>query len=118
CRYRPCGRPIPAVGQMGRPVTCYLIPVTYTNMDFRTILSPQESPFQINYTDKLLALGSCFAEHIGQRLIDHKFSLQLNPFGILYNPLSILQALEFLRSATAVGEDELFLHQDLWHHFA
>lgn len=66
----------------------------------------------------MLALGSCFAEHIGQRLSDHKFRLQLNPFGILYNPVSILQALQNLHTGQNVKPEELFLHQDLWHHFA
>lgn len=87
-------------------------------MDFRTVLPARQSPFQIDYPDGLLALGSCFAEHIGRLLIQSRFSLILNPFGILYNPVSILQALRTLRSGGKLSQQELFLHQDLWHHFA
>lgn len=87
-------------------------------MDFRTQLPTFESPFQLTYQDDALALGSCFAEHIGQRLIDYKFNLQLNPFGILYNPLSLLEALQFLASDDDIRSGDLFLHQDLWHHFS
>lgn len=87
-------------------------------MDFRTQLPLSESPFQLHYQDTILAIGSCFAEHIGQRLIDHKFSLRLNPFGILYNPLSLLDALTFLVSEEDIESNDLFQHQDLWHHFS
>lgn len=86
-------------------------------MDFRTTVPPFESPFRIDYGPPVLALGSCFAEHIGQRLIASKFPVHLNPFGILYNPLSILQAVKRLQIAAPVTPEELFLHQDLWHHF-
>ncbi|MCB0634228.1 MAG: GSCFA domain-containing protein [Saprospiraceae bacterium] len=87
-------------------------------MDFRTQLPPSESPFQLQYQDTILSMGSCFAEHIGQRLSDHKFGLHLNPFGILYNPLSLIDALYFLASDDEIEEDDLFQHQDLWHHFS
>lgn len=87
-------------------------------MDFRTSLPFSESPFQINYRQAVLALGSCFAEHIGERLQDRKFELLLNPFGILYNPLSILDSLERLRQGKAIAAEELFQHQELWHHFS
>ena len=86
-------------------------------MDFRTNLPFSESPFQINYQQAALALGSCFAEHIGQALTKRKFELSLNPFGILYNPVSILQSLHTLQNGDLITESELFQNQDLWHHF-
>ncbi len=87
-------------------------------MKFRTELKPPLPSFVIQYTDPIFCLGSCFAEHIGLRLEDRKFATQLNPFGILYNPVSIAQALERLRSGEPFTASKLFEHQGLWHSFA
>lgn len=62
-------------------------------------------------------MGSCFAEHISQRLEQYKFKTYLNPFGILYNPVSIAWGLEFLLSKASFGPEDVFLHQTLWHSF-
>ncbi len=63
-------------------------------------------------------MGSCFAEHIGQRLRARKFNVTLNPFGILFNPLSVERA---LLSCLRMEQDfPVFEHQGLfhswWHH--
>ena len=63
-------------------------------MKFRTEISLPEGPFPIGHTHTLLCLGSCFAERIGNRLVDAKFMAQINPLGILYNPLSLTKALK------------------------
>ena len=46
-----------------------------------------------SYSDQLLLMGSCFVSEIGLRLQDAKFNCQVNPFGVLYNPLSIATSL-------------------------
>lgn len=76
-----------------------------------------EYPFRITYQDHLLSLGSCFAEHIGQRLADHHFYSLLNPYGILYNPASIAQGLQRLLQDAPFQQSGLFEHQGLWHSF-
>ncbi len=43
----------------------------------------------ISYGDRIMVLGSCFADNVGKRLKDRGFELCLNPFGTLYNPASI-----------------------------
>ena len=43
----------------------------------------------ISYGDRIMVLGSCFADNVGKRLKDRGFELYLNPFGTLYNPASI-----------------------------
>ena len=63
---------------------------------FRTILQPTKSSIEISHRDKVLCIGSCFAEHIGERLISYKIPTCLNPFGIVYNPISIAESLELL----------------------
>ena len=77
------------------------------NMDFRTKtdISPLEP--RLRHADKLLVMGSCFAEHIGARLERMKFCTLVNPYGVLYNPLSIAEALTRLIEQRPFTEEEL-----------
>lgn len=56
---------------------------------FRTILDVNRSAELISIRDQLLTIGSCFADTIGEQLIQHKFYTLKNPFGTVYNPISI-----------------------------
>ena len=58
-------------------------------MKFRTILKPLDHKGLINYQSKITMLGSCFVENIGERLNNHQFDLNINPFGIVFNPKAI-----------------------------
>ncbi len=58
-------------------------------MLFRTELHPKKPRFQISHSDKILSFGSCFADCMGERFEHFQFDIQSNPFGVLYNPLSI-----------------------------
>ncbi len=51
-------------------------------------------PTRISLQDQLLLMGSCFSENVGRRLVDHKFDSVINPFGTIYNPLSIFRLLD------------------------
>lgn len=56
------------------------------------LTTPVEFPkagVEISYGDRIMVLGSCFADNVGKRLKDRGFELYLNPFGTLYNPASI-----------------------------
>ena len=86
-------------------------------MIYRTVLPPKKSTFTIAHNTSILCIGSCFAEHIGLSLKTNKFDVVLNPFGIIYNPLSISQSLELLLQQNPYGEDQLFEHSGLWHSF-
>lgn len=85
--------------------------------DFRTILPLQKSSLSLDYQSPILCIGSCFTQNIGHRLIDSKFPTLLNPFGILYNPLSIKNSLDYLLAEKTYTSEDLFFHQDLWHSF-
>ena len=62
-------------------------------MDFQTKVElPTGSPL-ISHSERILLMGSCFAENIGSLLAENKFRVDMNPFGILYNPLSVSAAL-------------------------
>lgn len=50
----------------------------------------------ISYDDKIMMLGSCFTENIGEQLADLGFDVMVNPFGTLYNPISILNSVKRL----------------------
>lgn len=83
---------------------------------FRTVLKSQPAPFAIGHADRMLLIGSCFTEHIGEKLADFKFSTLTNPFGIVYNPASIASCLERLFSENQFfSENEIFENAGLWH---
>ena len=85
--------------------------------NFRTVLPLEKSTLDINYQSSILCIGSCFTENIGNLLVANKFPILLNPFGILYNPISIKSSLEILLSEKKYTTSDLFLHQDLWRSF-
>ncbi len=70
-------------------------------MKFRTEISLQPVAEGIDHSAKIFALGSCFAENISERLRRAKFSVTTNPFGVLFNPLSIANAIERLSDTRA-----------------
>lgn len=71
-------------------------------------------PKQITYTDKILLTGSCFTEHIHDRLAQHKFSVLGNPHGILFNPLSVASGIDSYIAGKTYREDDLFYLNELW----
>lgn len=68
---------------------------------------------KIGYGDKILLLGSCFADNIGAKFEEHYFQTTINPFGTLYNPASIAKAvLDMGYGPSGMG---LVEHNGLWH---
>ena len=84
-------------------------------MKFRTEIDIAPLHTRIGYEHRTLALGSCFAEQIGDRLARAKFRVTVNPTGILFNPLSIVAALRSYR--TPVCREELHCDGGRWFHF-
>lgn len=62
------------------------------DMEFRTIVDIQEPCFRIEPRERMLFVGSCFADHIGRRFRDEQFRADVNPYGVMYNPASILHS--------------------------
>ena len=60
----------------------------------------------ISYNDKIMMLGSCFTDNIGKMLSDYGFDVCVNPFGTLYNPVSVLNSVERLASCRKFTEDD------------
>lgn len=84
---------------------------------FRTSIPQVAFPLAFSHTQPTLCVGSCFAENIGQKLTDHKFSTIVNPLGILYNPYSIGNALDYLIKGDFFEEKDLFSNNGLYHSF-
>ena len=75
----------------------------------QTTVDIQPSAWKIGYEDKILLLGSCFSDEIGEQMKQRYLHVTCNPFGTLYNPISIANAI------TMNEVPELVLHDGLWH---
>jgi len=62
-------------------------------------------------------MGSCFTENIGQKMTDLKYQVDINPFGILYNPVSVANGIRLLLQAKTFQQQDLIEHQGVWHSF-
>ncbi len=87
-------------------------------MDLYTRISIPKAPFAFSYTEQTVLLGSCFAENIGKKLEENKFKTDLNPFGTLYNPSSIAEAIRMLLHPERFTGDDLFRHEGVYHSFS
>lgn len=81
---------------------------------FTSVEIPKGLP-QWNHSHHLMLLGSCFTTHIGNRLSAGKFQSDTNPYGVLYNPLSIALALQQIRKGKCYQPSDLFFHGGCWH---
>lgn len=82
---------------------------------FRTILSRRKDSFQLVYSDRIMLSGSCFAEHMATKLQERKFSVLSNPYGILFNPISLFQSFQEIINQRIYKEQDLVFHDELEH---
>ncbi len=89
-------------------------------MDFRTKVEIPASEAKIDHASGILLMGSCFADNIGSRLKALKFRVEHNPFGVLYNPVSIKNDLGLLKDRKLLSESDLYWFDNRWisfHHY-
>lgn len=84
-------------------------------MNFRTQVELPEKETEILHSDRIMLFGSCFADNIGNLLAAHKFRCDVNPFGTLYNPLSVAEALRRIDSGWRCREADLLSSGGQWH---
>lgn len=72
-------------------------------MEFRTIVDIPIPEFTIEPQEKMLFVGSCFADNIGKRFVDEMFLATVNPLGVMYNPASILHTIQSIKDAPRVA---------------
>lgn len=86
-------------------------------MNFTTKIPIQKSNLSIDYASKIVLLGSCFAENMGEKFEYFKFQTAINPFGIIFNPVSLSRIIERSVQKNYFTENDIFFHNELWHCF-
>ncbi|HEX2935123.1 MAG TPA: GSCFA domain-containing protein [Bacteroidales bacterium] len=84
---------------------------------FRTQIPVASHTQKISYHSPVMFIGSCFSENIGNKVAEAKFSTDNNPFGIVYNPLSVKLVLSRLIEHKPYTTDELFNYEGVWSSF-
>lgn len=83
-------------------------------MQFFTSIQIQKLPAPIQYSQKILLVGSCFTEHIGNALTSLKFDVLQNPHGILFEPASVRHSLIAYVENKEYTEKDLFQLNEVW----
>ncbi len=86
-------------------------------MQLQTQIPLSKSNYLINYESRLLLLGSCFSEHIGQKFDYFKFQALSNPFGILFHPKAIENLIDRAVHKKTYTKEEVFTLNERWHSF-
>ena len=86
-------------------------------MNFQTQIPIHKSEFPIDYSSKLLSLGSCFAENMSEKFEYFKFDNVVNPFGIIFNPVSLEKLILRSIHKKHFTEKDIFYHNECWHCF-
>jgi len=86
-------------------------------MEFRTEVNISPSENRISYDSQILFMGSCFAENIGSKMKELHFRVDLNPFGINYNPSSLSRNLWALLSGKQYTKKDLHKANEKWFSF-
>jgi GSCFA family len=84
-------------------------------MNFTTKIPIPQNTHPIDYNSRIVSLGSCFAENIGEKLYYYKFQTQVNPFGIIFNPFSIEKLIERVVLQRHFTKDDIFFFNERWH---
>ncbi|KIQ22794.1 GSCFA domain-containing protein [Flavobacterium sp. MEB061] len=86
-------------------------------MQFRTQIPLSKTNNPIDYNSKVLSFGSCFAENMADKFDYFKFQNQTNPFGIIFNPVSIEKIIDRTVHEKWFTEKDVFFHNERWHSF-
>lgn len=86
-------------------------------MNFSTQIPISKSNHPIDYHSRVVSLGSCFAENIALKFDYFKFQNSVNPFGIIFNPISIEKIIERVVHKKYFAEKDVFFYNGLWQCF-
>ena len=81
---------------------------------FRIEVEVEPSTYKINHKTPVMFLGSCFADNIGAMLVEKKFPVCINPFGVIYNPMSVKQSLDILINKNKFQKQDLYKFNNQW----
>ncbi len=83
-------------------------------MKFRTEVQAPVYDFSINHDKYGIMLGSCFTDNIGVKLQNYKYPVLVNPFGVQYNPISVVKGLQRIRKREYFSREELLQFKGKW----
>ena len=86
-------------------------------MQFFTKVPILETQKPIDYDSKIVSIGSCFAENMGEKFDYYKFQNTTNPFGIIFNPISIEKLFLRVVQKDYFSEKDIFFYNERWHCF-
>lgn len=86
-------------------------------MNLRTELTVENQGFTLSHQSNILTAGSCFAEVIGNKLKDAKFPSLVNPFGTIFNPLSLFSLLQNSIDNQYLSQDYFIQQDDIWYNY-
>ena len=84
-------------------------------MELQTHIELPPTKLRLSHDRNILLVGSCFTQAIGERLCDYGFRVMVNPFGIMYNPISIAECIRRCWENRLLSEVELVFHNGQWH---
>ena len=86
-------------------------------MDFRTTIRTRDDNHILRHSHRLMLMGSCFSDNIGAKLKDAMMNVVVNPFGTIFNPLSIARGIHKIIDCEPVAGAELFLSNGVWNSY-
>lgn len=86
-------------------------------MNFRTEIELSEFPFKMDRNSKVLSVGSCFSDSLGNYLSQNKMDCINNPYGVVFNPISIFRLLTQSLNEYPVKNNYFTENQGLWYHY-
>lgn len=86
-------------------------------MQFRTQIPISKTNNPIDYNSKVISLGSCFAENMAEKFDYFKFQNSTNPFGIIFNPVSIEKIMSRIVKEEFYTEKDVFFYNERWHSY-
>ncbi len=86
-------------------------------MEFRTTVKTGENRSWLHHSDNVVLLGSCFSESIGSRMQGAFIHATINPFGTLYNPMSIARGVDRLIANEPIAGKDLFMQGGVWNSY-
>lgn len=85
--------------------------------NFQTIVDIPKYNWETGYSKKNIFMGSCFTENVGNRMANLNYDVDINPFGILYNPISVANGMQILLEVKEFTKKDLTKQDGLWHSF-
>lgn len=86
-------------------------------MNFQTTIPLAKNEALIEYNSKIVLMGSCFAENIGSKFEYYKLQSLVNPFGIIFNPVSITSIVRRIVDKDFFSEKDIFFHNERWNSY-